>query len=136
MNSKTKTALAIGVLAASIALYFRSHRPVTSEVRQPDPQPGYLVMGKKFIDHEGGYSIQYDLLGPEGEAIVECRSPRTDGTGCEKFDPNQTYPLSKDASGRFLTDKSGDIRLVIESEGLWPDQKTSVDEADPNPNND
>lgn len=134
MNNNTRAVLAIGALVACIALYVHYHKPVTAQSKQPDPQPSYVVMAKRFIDRNGGYSIEYDLLGPEGDVIAECKDPRTDGTGCEKFEPYGTYSLSKNASGRFLTDRSGGIRLTIESEGLWPDQKTDVN--DPNPPND
>jgi hypothetical protein len=127
MDNKLKAALIVGVCTASLWLYFRDKKPNPAP---PMKQPTYTVLGKKFIEHPPSYSIQYDLIGGvDGEIIAQCNDPKPDGTGCEKFQTNQTYTLSKDNSGRFLTEPtSSGVRLTIKTEGLWLDKNDDKSE--------
>lgn len=135
MNSKFKAILTSVVAAGAIGaiyLHYKKSSPVPAK-----NEPTYTVMGKKFSDSSA--MIEYDLFGEGGEVIAECSDPKSDGSGCEKFKTMQSYVFDKDASGRFLIERtaasdgpvrfsneSGVIRLEsskvhlrIKSEGYW-----------------
>lgn len=118
MDNKLKAVLIVGVCTASWWLYIRDKNTKTGP---PVKQPTYTVLGKKFIQRPTSYAIQYVLVGGvDGEIIAQCDDPKPDGTGCEKFQTNQTYILSKDNTGRFLIEPSSSgVRLTIKTEGVW-----------------
>ena len=147
MNGKLKAILISAVAVGAIAIYLHYKKSSLAPVKN---QPTYTVMGKKFSDSSA--KIEYDLFGEGGEVIAECTDPKSDGTGCEKFKTMQSYVFDKDASGRFLIERtaasdgpvkfsneSGVIRLEtnkvhlrIKSEGYSTGSKDDADKTDHN----